>query len=48
VLNWTGGSATLQQADSPAGPWNNVPGPVTAGPFTVTDTSAPRFYRLSR
>lgn len=48
VLNWTGGGVTLQQADSPSGQWSNVPGPVTAGPFTVTDTSVPRFYRLSR
>lgn len=48
VLNWTGSGFTLQQADSPAGPWTNVSGNVTAGPFAVPDSSVPRFYRLSR
>jgi hypothetical protein len=48
VLNWTDGNVTLEQADSPAGPWTHVPGPVTGGLFPVTDTAGPRFYRLSR
>ncbi len=48
VLDWSGTAFRLQQANSPAGPWTDVPGPVTAGPFTVPDGSAPQFYRLSR
>jgi hypothetical protein len=48
VLNWLGGNFTLQQADSPAGPWTTVSGGVTYGPFAVPDSSVPRFYRLSR
>lgn len=48
VLNWIGGNFTLQSADSPAGPWTNVGGPVTSGPYSVPDSATPRFFRLSR
>ncbi len=48
VLNWTGGNFTLQSADSPAGPWNNVSGPVTSGPYPVPDSPTLRFFRLNR
>lgn len=48
VLNvsWNRGGFTLQQADSPTGPWSAVPGPVVSSPFTTSFAGANRFYRL--
>jgi hypothetical protein len=46
TLTWTGTGFTLQQAASPAGPWGDVPGPVTTSPFTNTMSTANQFYRL--
>jgi hypothetical protein len=48
VLNWSGGGYTLQQADAPAGPWTDVPGPVTSSPYVTNDSSAARFFRLRK
>jgi len=48
TLTWPGTMFTLQRADSPSGPWTNVPGPVTAGPFAVTDSAVERYFRLTR
>jgi hypothetical protein len=46
VLSWSGGGFTLQQANSPAGPWADVPGPVTTSPFTNSISASNEFYRL--
>jgi exopolysaccharide biosynthesis protein len=47
-LQWTRGGFTLQQADSPEGPWTDVPGPVISSPFTPDTTGTTRFYRLHK
>jgi hypothetical protein len=46
TLSWSRGGFTLQQAEAPAGPWADVPGPVISSPFTTNVTSAARFFRL--
>jgi hypothetical protein len=46
VLTWTGGGFTLQQSDGPAGPWSDVPGPITTSPFTTSALASNKFYRL--
>jgi hypothetical protein len=48
ALSWNGGGFFLQQAGSLAGPWTNVPGPVTTSPFTTPITNACRFFRLAK
>ncbi len=47
-LQWTRGGFTLQQADSPEGPWTDVPGPVVSSPFTPDLTGVARYYRLHK
>ena len=47
-LQWTRGGFTLQQADSPEGPWTDVPGPVISSPFTPAMVGATRYYRLHK
>ncbi len=47
-IDWTRGGFGLQQADSPSGPWSDVPGPILAGPYITTEGGTARFYRLSR
>ena len=46
VVSWSRGGFTLQQAISPAGPWDNVPGPVVSSPFVVTNASTSQYFRL--
>ena len=48
VLSWTRGGFTLQQADSPEGPWTDVPGPVFTSPYADANPAAARFFRLRR
>jgi len=48
TLSWSQGGFTLQQAESPAGPWGNVPGPVVSSPFTTNISNATLFFRLRR
>jgi hypothetical protein len=48
VLSWNGGGFLVQQAQSPLGPWTNVPGPVITSPFLTRTTNASSFYRLAR
>ena len=48
ILSWDRGGFTLQQADSPMGPWVDVPGPVVSSPFTTSFAGASRFYRLQK
>lgn len=46
TVSWTRGGFTLQQASSPAGPWQNVPGPVVSTPYITPTTGTPQYYRL--
>jgi hypothetical protein len=48
VLEWSGAAFRLQQADSPAGPWTDVPGSAVTSPHRITDTAATRWFRLAR
>jgi hypothetical protein len=48
ILSWSGGGFILQEANAPTGPWADVPGPVTIGPFTTNSTSAAQFFRLRK
>ena len=48
TLSWTRGGFTLQQADSPVGPWIEVAGPVVMSPFDAPETGSMRFYRLRK
>ena len=45
VLNWDG-VFFLQSATNAAGPFTDLPGPVVFGPFTNTDLTGSRFFRL--
>ena len=47
-LAWTRGGFTLQQADSPDGPWTDVPGPVISSPFSPAASGPTRYYRLHK
>ena len=48
TLSWSRSGFTLQQADAPAGPWTDVPGPVVSSPFTTAETGPTRYYRLRK
>jgi hypothetical protein len=48
TLSWDRPGQTLQQADTAAGPWTDVPGPITASPHLTTASDAARFFRLRR
>ena len=48
TINWTRGGFTLQQANSPNGPWVDVPGPVISSPFTPPVGNGTCFYRLKK
>ncbi len=48
TLTWSRTGFTLQQSDSPGGPWVDVPGPVLTSPFAITNSGAARFYRLRK
>jgi hypothetical protein len=45
---WDKTGFSLEQADSPSGPWALTPGPVTSSPYTVPTIATPRFYRLRK
>lgn len=45
MLDWDG-VFFLQSATNAAGPFTDLPGPVVFGPYTNTDFSGPRFFRL--
>jgi hypothetical protein len=46
TLTWSRGGFTLQQAEAPAGPWGDVPGPVVSSPFTTNAANSALFFRL--
>lgn len=48
TLNWSRGGFVLQQADSPLGPWSDVPGPVVSSPYTSSLSGVARYYRLRK
>jgi len=48
TVSWSRGGFTLQQANSPAGPWTNVPGPVVSSPYSTTNTGTAQYFRLFR
>jgi hypothetical protein len=48
TVSWTRGGFTLQQAISPAGPWQNVPGPVVSSPYIAPSSVAPQYFRLMK
>ena len=45
-LSWDRSGFTLQSAADPAGPWMDVPGPVTESPHTLPPSAAAACYRL--
>lgn len=45
---WSKSGFSLEQADSPNGPWSLTPGPITTSPYTVPNSAAARFYRLRK
>jgi hypothetical protein len=48
ILFWDRGGFILQQADSLAGPWNDVSGPVFSSPFSQGISDLTRFFRLRK
>ena len=48
ILSWTGTGFILQQSGLESKPpvWVDVPGPVVAAPYTVTNSGPYRFFRL--
>lgn len=48
TLSWTRGGFLLQWAESPAGTWTDVPGPVLTSPYEIEGISSNRYYRLRR
>lgn len=48
VVDWDVVGLRLLQAADPKGPWFEVPGPITAGPYSVEPGEARRFYRVAR
>jgi hypothetical protein len=48
TIYWNGSGFTLQQADSPFGPWTDVPGPVRTSTFVTDSSGATKFYTLRR
>ena len=48
TLNWSRGGFALQQADAPAGPWTDVPGPIVSSPFSSADITGAKYFRLVR
>ncbi|HRI12060.1 MAG TPA: phosphodiester glycosidase family protein [Verrucomicrobiota bacterium] len=47
-VSWTRGGFVLQWSEGAQGPWTDVPGPVLASPFTVSDAGSTRYYRLRK
>lgn len=47
-LQWSRGGFVLQSAESPDGPWFDMPGPVLVGPYRVEGSAPSRYYRLRR
>ncbi len=48
TLTWNHSGFSLEQAESPIGPWSLSPGPVTSSPFVVPEGTTARFYRLRK
>ncbi len=48
ILEWSGAAFRLQQADSPAGPWSDIPGSAVTSPYRITNTATTRWFRLAR
>jgi len=46
TLSWSRGGFTVQHADSPVGPWADVPGPVVSSPFKTANSGGVQYYRL--
>jgi len=47
-LTWSQSGFSLEQSESPNGPWIQTPGPITTSPFMVPEANAARFYRLRK
>ncbi len=48
IVSWTRGGFTLQQANSPAGPWQNIPGPVVSSPYVAPSSGTSQYFRLMK
>jgi len=48
TLTWNQTGFVLQQADSLAGPWTDLPGPVHNSPYSVPASAAAQYYRLRK
>jgi hypothetical protein len=46
TVSWNRGGFTLQQANSPGGPWADVPGPIVSSPYSVTNAGVVQYFRL--
>ena len=46
TVSWNRGGYSLQQANSPAGPWSEVPGPIVSSPYSVTNAGVVQYFRL--
>lgn len=46
TIYWNTSGFTLQYADDPAGPWTDVPGPVTTSTYVLTSPPGMKFYQL--
>lgn len=47
-LSWTRGGFTLQQANSLAGPWTDVPGPIVSSPYVTGFSNLATYFRLKK
>jgi exopolysaccharide biosynthesis protein len=48
TITWSQNGFMLQQADSAAGPWVNVPGSAVTSPFQLPIVGAARYFRLAK
>jgi hypothetical protein len=46
ALSWSRGGFALQQTDDPSGSWLAVPGPIVSSPFTITNLTRSKYFRL--
>ena len=46
TIYWNGTGWVLQQSADPAGPWTDVPGPVTSSTYVFNAGPGLKFYRL--
>ena len=48
TLSWTGDGFTVQQANTPIGPWVDAPGLSSVSPYTLTNLGPALFFRLRK